>query len=246
MEEHIRSLCQQHPIGAILCEPVQGRAGNRIPPASFLPRLRQLADEAGALLIADEIFTGFGRTGRWFACEHSRTVPDLLCLGKALTGGFPLSACVGRSDLMDRAWPETRGEALHTSTFLGHPVGCAMALAQIREVDRLIGPALEETGAWLLQRLQKISVTGLALEARGLGLMAAIEIREPAATAPQIAWRAVTEMLREGFLILPEGERGSVLALIPPLTISRPQLKRAAAALQRCLQVAADPQEQAQ
>ena len=73
--------------------------------------------------------------GRWFACEHSGTVPDLICLGKALTGGFPLSACVGRADLMDAAWPPSSGEAIHTSTFLGHPVGCAMALAQIKEIE---------------------------------------------------------------------------------------------------------------
>src|SRR5205085_9523779 len=117
-----------------LVEPVQGRAGIRVPPPTFLPLLRQLCDEHQALLILDEIYTGFGRTGRWFACEHSRTVPDLICLGKALAGGFPLSACVGRAELMDRAWPLSTGEAIHTSTFLGHPVGCAMALAQIKEI----------------------------------------------------------------------------------------------------------------
>ena len=87
--------------------------------------------------ILDEIYTGFGRTGKWFACEHSGVIPDLICLGKALTGGFPLSACVGRADLMDAAWPASTGEAIHTSTFLGHPVGCAMALAQINEISRL-------------------------------------------------------------------------------------------------------------
>ena len=99
--------------------------------------LRKLCDEYGALLILDEIYTGFGRTGKWFACEHSGVIPDLICLGKALTGGFPLSACVGRADLMDAAWPPSTGEAIHTSTFLGHPVGCAMALAQIKEISRL-------------------------------------------------------------------------------------------------------------
>ena len=96
--------------------------------------LRRLCDEHHALLILDEIYTGFGRTGRWFACEYSGTVPDVICLGKALTGGFPLSACVGRAELMDAAWPPSSGEAIHTSTFLGHPVGCAMALAQIKEI----------------------------------------------------------------------------------------------------------------
>ena len=124
-------------IGAILVEPIQARGGCNVPPKNFLPLLRQVCDEHGALLILDEIYTGFGRTGKWFACEHSGVVPDLICLGKALTGGFPLSACVGRADLMDAAWPASTGEAIHTSTFLGHPVGCAMALAQISEIRRL-------------------------------------------------------------------------------------------------------------
>src|SRR4029077_4679405 len=108
-----------------------------IPPRTFLPALRRLCDEYGALLILDEIYTGFGRTGKCFACEHTPTPPELICLGKALPGGFPLSACVGRADLMDAAWPASEGEAIHTSTFLGNPVGCAMALAQIAEIEKM-------------------------------------------------------------------------------------------------------------
>ena len=134
IEAHIRRLFRRENIGAILVEPIQVRGGINIPPPDFLPMLRRLCDEHQALLILDEIYTGFGRTGKWFACEHSGTVPDVICLGKALTGGFPLSACVGRADLMDAAWPPSSGEAIHTSTFLGHPVGCAMALAQIKEI----------------------------------------------------------------------------------------------------------------
>ena len=86
------------------------------------------------MLIFDEIYTGFGRTGEWFATDSSQFSPDLICLGKALTNGFPLSACVGRATVMDHAWPVSEGEAIHTSTFLGHPVGCAMALAQLKEL----------------------------------------------------------------------------------------------------------------
>src|SRR6201999_1042951 len=96
----------------------------------------RICDDTGAILIFDEIYTGFGRTGRWFACEHERVAPDLVCLGKALAGGFPISACVGRKDMIDAAWPPSSGEAMHTSTFLGNPVGCAMALAQIAEIRR--------------------------------------------------------------------------------------------------------------
>src|SRR5262249_19829597 len=144
-------------IGAVLVEPVQTRGGIKVPPVEFLPLLRRVCDEAHALLICDEIYTGFGRTGRWFASEHSRTVPDLICLGKALTGGFPLSACVGRADVMDEAWPPSSGEAIHTSTYLGHPVGCAMALAQIREIETkdLIGQS-SHMGKWLLDQLRRL------------------------------------------------------------------------------------------
>src|SRR6267142_1478925 len=134
--KEITALLRTRKFGALLVEPIQVRGGINIPPDSFLPELRKRCDRFGTLLILDEIYTGFGRTGKWFACEHSATVPDLICLGKALTGGFPLSACVGRADLMDAAWPRSQGEAIHTSTFLGHPVGCAMALAQIRQIKR--------------------------------------------------------------------------------------------------------------
>src|ERR1035437_8534145 len=137
IEEKIRQVFRREIIGGILIEPIQARGGINVPPKEFLPLLRKLCDEHGALHIADEIYTGFGRTGKWFACEHTGVMPDLICLGKALTGGFPLSACVGRADLIDAAWPASTGEAIHTSTFLGHPVGCAMALAQIAEIKRL-------------------------------------------------------------------------------------------------------------
>ena len=156
--------------------------GINIPPPDFLPLLRRLCDEHQALLILDEIYTGFGRTGKWFACEHSGTVPDIICLGKALTGGFPLSACVGRADLMDAAWPPSSGEAIHTSTFLGHPVGCAMALAQIEEIKaRKLVQRSAELGKLLLASLSALDPrpSTLALRRRGLGLLAGLEVRLP-------------------------------------------------------------------
>src|SRR5262249_1332451 len=155
--DQIARLLRREPIGAILAEPVQVRGGINIPPPAFLPRLRQLCGRHRALLILDEIYTGFGRTGRWFACERSQTSPDLICLGKALTGGFPLSACVGRADLMDAAWPPSTGEAIHTSTFLGHPVGCAMALAQINDIHaRNLPRQSAQLGRILIQRLSAL------------------------------------------------------------------------------------------
>ena len=166
-------------IGAVLVEPVQARGGINVPPPGFLPLLRRLCDEHGALLILDEIYTGFGRTGKWFACEHTGVTPDMICLGKALTGGFPLSACVGRADIMDAAWPPSNGEAIHTSTFLGNPVGCAMALAQIAEIEKLKLPErAAELGEFLLAELQSKFRNGkFQIAARGVGLMAGVELR---------------------------------------------------------------------
>ena len=157
LEGALRKMQKDAPFGAILAEPVQGRGGINVPPAGFLPLLRELCDRFGALLILDEIYTGFGRAGKWFACEHSSTAPDLICLGKALTGGFPLSACVGRADLMDAAWPRSTGEAIHTSTYLGHPVGCAMALAQIKEIQtRRLPERSAALGDFLLRQLRAV------------------------------------------------------------------------------------------
>ncbi len=235
----IRQLFHQHPIGAILMEPVQGRGGLRVPPPEFLPALRELCDEHGALLIADEVYTGFGRTGRWFACEHTGTVPDLICLGKALTGGFPLSACVGRADLMDQAWPPTAGEAIHTSTFLGHPVGCAMALAQLKEIERKkLVDRSTSLGKHLLDLLAHLNVppSSLELSARGLGLMVGLELKHQDSTpATDVALQTIKAMLHRGFILLPEGEDANVIGFTPPLTITERQLAGAVRALQAVL-----------
>ncbi|HZL12761.1 MAG TPA: aspartate aminotransferase family protein [Verrucomicrobiae bacterium] len=248
VEFQIRNFFRRERVGTILVEPVQARGGINVPPGEFLPLLRKLCDEHGALLILDEIYTGFGRTGKWFACEHSgtgilpvdtektetrrqdacATIPDLICLGKALTGGFPLSACVGRAEIMD-AWPISTGEAIHTSTFLGHPVGCAMALAQIAEIGKLKLPERSaELGKFLLEELSKVQSPKSKVEARGLGLMAGIELRLPdGKPATEIAVQTIKTILRRGYIMLPEGEFGNVISFTPPLTISKAQLARA-------------------
>jgi 4-aminobutyrate aminotransferase/(S)-3-amino-2-methylpropionate transaminase len=234
----VRVLLKHKEIGAILVEPVQARGGINIPAPGFLPMLRRLCDESGALLILDEIYTGFGRTGKWFACEHTGTVPDLICLGKALTGGFPLSACVGRADLMDAAWPVSGGEAIHTSTFLGHPVGCAMALAQIAEIRReqLVSRSAR-LGKHLLRELRKnISSSQFEISLRGLGLMAGVEICLPGRVpATIVALRVIKEMLHHGFIMLPEGAHANVISFTPPLTIKRRQLTDAVKALRKII-----------
>jgi 4-aminobutyrate aminotransferase-like enzyme len=239
VEFSVRHFFRRERIGAILVEPVQARGGINVPPPDFLPLLRKLCDEHGALLILDEIYTGFGRTGKWFACEHTGVVPDLICLGKALTGGFPLSACVGRADLMDAAWPASRGEAIHTSTFLGHPVGCAMGLAQIKEIERLdLCKRSAELGEFLLEELSKVQgpKSKVICKSRGLGLMAGIELRLPdGKPATEAVRQTIKAMLQRGFILLPEGGHGNVISFTPPLTITKAQLVKAVTELQKVL-----------
>jgi 4-aminobutyrate aminotransferase/(S)-3-amino-2-methylpropionate transaminase len=215
------------PIGAVIVEPVQGRAGVRVAPDGFMARLGTLAHEAGALVIADEVFTGVGRCGAPFASTRVGLAPDIVCLGKALGGGLPVSACLAPRRVMD-AWPESGGEAVHTSTFLGHPLGCAAAVAVldameaegIAERARMLGGRLV---AALRERLE--GRPGVA-DVRGLGLMIGIELargedREPLAGA---AVRAAEEALARGVLVLPAGAHGHVLELTPAVDLTDEQV----------------------
>lgn len=243
LQDQLEGLFRRHKIGAIVAEPVQARGGINVPPPDFLPLLRRLCSRHGALLVFDEIFTGFGRTGKWFACEHTGVVPDIVCLGKALTGGFPLSACVGRAEIMDAAWPESTGEAIHTSTFLGHPVGCAMALAQIKEIRRLRLPERSlRLGKALLASLVRMASEHdrLKLSPRGTGLMTGLELRDPQGRpATRLALEFVKRLLRRGFILLPEGVHSNVISFTPPLIISQHQLMTAVECLDEELQAIA-------
>src|SRR5262245_48186833 len=213
------------PIGALLVEPVQGRGGDRLPPSGFLTALRRLCDDEGWLLVVDEIYTGFGRTGRWFACEHEGVVPDLLCAGKGLASGMPISACVGRAEWMD-AWPPSGGEAIHTQTFLGHPPACAAALASIAvlEQEKLV-PRAAELGARALAGLRaRLAGRAGVTDVRGLGLLLAIEC-----DTPERAAGACAQALARGVIVVPSGDDGRVVSLSPPLSIAEPLLEDALA-----------------
>ena len=214
-------------IAAVVVEPIQGRGGIVVPPGDFLPRLRALCDESDVLLIADEIYTGMGRTGRWLACEHSGVVPDIITIGKALSGSVPVSAAIASAELM-RAWPESRGEALHTSTFLGNPLACAAALANLRAIDELgLLARATSLGARVAQRTASwVGTVRSVTSTRGVGLMQGVVLRraedEGAAGDP-----LVKRLMRRGVLALTEGPSGDVLAITPPLVIEEAQLDHA-------------------
>jgi 4-aminobutyrate aminotransferase/(S)-3-amino-2-methylpropionate transaminase len=204
------------PIGAVLVEPIQGRGGDRIPPDGFLSALRLLCDREGWLLIVDEIYTGFGRTGRWFACEHEGVVPDLLCVAKGLASGMPISACLGHTRWMD-AWPPSGGEALHTQTFLGHPPACAAALASIAviEEEQLVSRAAHLGEVALKTLRARLAGKPGVVDVRGRGLLLAVECG-----TPDLATRACARALERGVILLPSGDDGRVLGITPPLSIA--------------------------
>lgn len=230
---------QAGPAGAVIIEPVAGREGEIVPPGGYLRGLRDLCDRAGVLLIVDEVFTGCGRTGRMWAVEHENVIPDLLCAGKALGGGMPISAVLGRAEIM-AVWRPQTAEAPHSSTFLAHPVSCAAALAalDVLERERLVERAAR-TGRRLLDGLQWLAARhGCIGQVRGLGMTAALELvrdrhtREP---APERIGPVLAEALARGVILLPGGMHGNVISLAPPLTISEEQLACALNAIDEAL-----------
>ncbi len=205
---------------AVILEPVQGEGGVRPATAEFLQGIRKACDEKGALLIIDEIQTGFGRTGRLFACEHFGVLPDIITMAKGIAGGVPMGA-IG----IDRRVGEIEKQS-HTSTFGGNPLACAAAVAAI---DVLTGEDLPrraaETGAYFVRRLREIESPRIR-EIRGLGLMIGIEMKDKAGPVAQA-------LMQEGVLALLAGT--TVLRFLPPLVITREQVDRVVESLARVL-----------
>jgi acetylornithine/LysW-gamma-L-lysine aminotransferase len=209
---------------AVLLEVVQGEGGVRPGSGDYLRGVRQLCDERGALLIVDEVQTGFGRTGRWFAFQHHNLRPDLLCLAKGIAGGVPMGAIM--------IGPHVQGlrSGVHGSTFGGNPLACAAALASINVIEAQDLPTQAAAkGTYMLKHLSAMDAA-VVREVRGLGLMIGIELR----TRVQPYLQALIE---EGILALPAGP--TVLRLLPPLTIEYADLDLVLAALDRVL--ATDP-----
>ena len=218
-------------VGAVIVEPIQGRGGDVVPSHGFLTGLADLCRDRGLLLIADEIYTGLGRTGRWFACEHEGVTPDLVCVGKALSGTLPIAACIGSREAMD-AWPVSGGEAIHTSTFLGNPLACAAGIASLGEIRKrgLVERSADEGERWISELRETLVRHPSVGEVRGRGLMIGIDLitnRETRAPDPDLARHVISRGLRCGWIVLAGGPDGNVISLSPALTLSR-ELMRAA------------------
>jgi 4-aminobutyrate aminotransferase/(S)-3-amino-2-methylpropionate transaminase len=217
-------------VGAVLVEPILGRGGVVVPPASFLPSLGALAQAHGALLIADEIWTGLGRSGHWLFSDQHGYAPDLLCLGKGLGGGLPISACLGPQRVM-AAWSR-EAEVVHTSTFAAAPLVCATSLATLDVLSRhgLVERAAR-VGAHFRDRLADVT-RGTALgEVRGAGLMLGLDATRLPGGAPRLQ-RA---LLARGYVTTSGGGARDVLVLTPPLVIARGLLDAFAEALRETL-----------
>jgi 4-aminobutyrate aminotransferase-like enzyme len=228
------TLARRSDVAALVIEPIQGRAGCVVPPPGYLAALRAVCNDLRILMIVDEIYTGFGRTGTWFAIERDDVVPDILCIGKAMGSGIPISATIGRAEVMD-AWPISTGEALHTSTYLGNPLACAAALATMDEIERLKLPMRAKTlGESIGPRLSSLRSHRSVRDVRGRGLLFGVQLRD-AATASAV----VRSSLRAGVIFLQSGVDGDVIAISPPLVIQERQLARAMDTLQAAIEEAA-------
>ncbi len=214
---------------AVMLEPVQGEGGYHLPSAEYLQGVRALTDEHGVLLILDEVQTGLGRTGRWFAYEHYGIVPDVLTLAKGLGGGVPIGAVLARADVAAAFQPGDHG-----STFGGNPLACAAALAVVDTVEREDLPAhAARMGAYFLEQLRALAARRPAItEVRGLGLMIAADLSIEAATV-------VTACREWGLLV--NAVQPKTLRFAPPLIVSKAEIDEAVGRLEAALAAVAEP-----
>ncbi|MEB2312790.1 MAG: aspartate aminotransferase family protein [Sorangiineae bacterium] len=212
--ERARFALARGDVGAVLVEPILGRGGCLVPPAEFLPELGRLARAAGAVMIADEVWTGLGRAGKSLFSTQGDFVPELVCLGKGLGGGLPMSACVGSSEVM-RAWSRD-AEVVHTSTFAGAPLACTTALATLDVLSRERLPErAARVGDWFKRELEAKELPGVR-EIRGAGLMLALDL----GARPGAAVALMRALLERGFIVSTGGGQREALILTPPLVIA--------------------------
>lgn len=224
-------------VAAIIIEPVQGEGGFQIAPRALMQALRELCDRHGIMLICDEIQTGFARTGKLFATEHSDIEPDLLTVAKSLAGGYPLAGVIGKAEVMDSPNPGGLG-----TTYGGNPIGCAAAHAVLDIIDEeQLCERSDKIGAELKQHLQKIKEAGNTApigEIRGLGAMVAFDlVKENGGNTPdpERAKALTAKALEKGLLLLSCGIYGNTIRLLAPLTIPENHLREGLDLLEKSL-----------
>ncbi len=228
LEDRLRFDIEPEAVAAMIVEPVMGEGGFYVAPPAFLRGLRDIASRHGIVLIADEVQSGFGRTGRMFAVEHAGVEPDLITMAKSLAGGFPLAAVTGRAEIMDA--PHAGGLG---GTYGGNPVAVAAALAvlEVLESEGLLDKA-ERIGQRSLERLRPLQQScDTVAEVRGLGAMIGIEFMREGVPAPDMVQAVVSRARDQGLLLLSCGMHGNVIRLLAPLTIPDEDLERGLAML---------------
>jgi 4-aminobutyrate aminotransferase len=219
-------------VAAIFVEPVQGEGGYVVPPKKFFDELRRLADQHGILIVADEVQSGMGRTGKMFASEHFGLVPDIMALAKGIASGMPLGAMIARADVMD--WRP----GAHASTFGGNPVAISAALATIELLEQGLVDNAARVGAHMKARLDEFPhMFPIVGDVRGLGLMIGIEIVRDQQTkerAPELRDKLERMCFERGLLVLGSGPNS--IRLSPPLIITQDQADHAVDTLAECLE----------
>jgi 4-aminobutyrate aminotransferase len=225
LERLLKSQTAPRETAAIVVEPMLGEGGYVVPPMSFLPRLRQICDQHGILLIADEVQSGFGRTGRWFAIDHFEVVPDIVIMAKGMASGMPLSGLAAPRELMEKWIPGSHG-----GTYGGNAVACAAAIAtiQVMREEKLIENATE-MGQILMAGLGQLQEEFPEIgDVRGLGLMVATEFSRPdRQTWPERASAVAQAAYQAGLMLLTCGTDGNVIRWIPPLIVNQAQIQEA-------------------
>ncbi len=225
MEEQIMNLGgSTGSLAAVIVEPVQGEGGYIVPPDGFMPYLRKFCDRNNALLIADEVQAGLGRTGKIWSSEWSGTVPDILVAGKAVGGGIPLGAMIARPEIMKRWRP-----GAHSSTFGGNAIQMAAGIAHIRAIlDENLPERALALGSYVMKRLKEVQERHEIIgDVRGLGLMIGVEfVKSRATKEPLDITQLQVKCLRKGLLTLTAGTYGNVMRISPPLVISREFMDR--------------------
>ncbi|MGD8543517.1 MAG: acetyl ornithine aminotransferase family protein [Candidatus Bathyarchaeota archaeon] len=223
IDEVLLHLYSSEDIAGLIVEPIQGEAGYVVPPKEFLPKLKKICDENGFLLLVDEVQTGFGRTGKMFVCEHTKTQPDIICLSKALAAGLPMGATVAKSEVAD--WEE----GSHSNTFGGNMLACAASLANIQVIkkEKLAEKAVS-IGEHALNRLNEMKEKSEIIgDVRGKGLMIGVEFVKDKQTkekAVKEAEKITIEAFKKGLVLLPVGV--NCIRIAPPLNIPLEQLDK--------------------